>query len=65
MTEIFFDIFILKRFWNQCDKWNNLAAGILVSCDQGGYKNHPTMETAGTFSHMGTKANKSMQLVVN
>ena len=36
------EILKLKQFWNQCDKWNNLAACILVSCDQGGYKNHPT-----------------------
>ena len=31
---------------NQCDKWNNLAACILVICDQGGYKNHPTLPAA-------------------
>ena len=35
------EILKLKQFWNQCDKWSNLAACILVSCDQGGYKNHP------------------------
>ena len=36
------EILKLKQFWNQCDKWYNLAACILVGCDQGGYKNHPS-----------------------
>ena len=40
------EILKLKQFWNQCDKWNNLAACILVICDQGGYKNHPTLPAA-------------------
>ena len=32
----------IKQFWNQCDKWNNLVACLLVICDKGDYKNPPT-----------------------
>ena len=44
----------LKQFWNQFDKWNNLAACILVICDQGGYKNHPTSAGAGAAQVLHT-----------